>query len=61
MGLVVVIWFGFPETKGLTIEEISLVFDRNSAVSTTLGQFDPSTSDDVDEVGSIREEDAIAK
>ncbi|KAL6360897.1 hypothetical protein LRP88_04357 [Fusarium phalaenopsidis] len=29
--LLVVIWFLFPETKGLTIEEIAMVFDKDQA------------------------------
>lgn len=28
---IIMIWFGFPETKGLTIEEIAVVFDGEDA------------------------------
>lgn len=32
IALLIIIWFGFPETKGLTIEEIAIVFDKDGAV-----------------------------
>ncbi|ETS78610.1 hypothetical protein PFICI_10672 [Pestalotiopsis fici W106-1] len=52
--LLVVIYFLFPETKNLTLEEISLVFDKESAVKAAR----ESPSADVERVLSIREDSA---
>ncbi|KAL3446320.1 hexose transporter protein [Aspergillus insuetus] len=46
----VIIWFIFPETKGLTIEEIGALFDKNSSFS---GHHYDTTMSGNAEVGSI--------
>lgn len=50
--LLIVIYLMFPETKNLTIEEISRVFDKDAAVIPT---HPIRSQDDLEQVTSIRD------
>ncbi|KAL2838645.1 hexose transporter protein [Aspergillus pseudoustus] len=54
----VIIWFIFPETKGLTIEEIGALFDKDSSFS---GHHYDSAMADNAEVGSILNDTSMDK
>lgn len=53
-----IIYFGFPETKNLTIEEISLVFNRGHAVG-RVGREEAGDSAKLTAVGSVREDHVV--
>ncbi|KAL3461875.1 hexose transporter protein [Aspergillus heterothallicus] len=54
----VIIWFIFPETKGLTIEEIGALFDKNSLIN---GRRHTSQITDDAEIGSILDDGSMDK
>lgn len=56
--LLIIQYFGYPETKNLTIEQIATVFDGKAALSRAhAGQGEEATSSS--EVRSIREEPEV--
>ncbi|PYH92641.1 hexose transporter protein [Aspergillus ellipticus CBS 707.79] len=56
--MIVLIWFLFPETKGLTIEEIGMIFDKNSTVGGVAAR---TGNDEEAEVRSIFNDEAMDK